>query len=226
MSNVTIAELQDAIPASKNELVPIYQYQALNPSGFTGDTRRIEIGTLLGSILKTYIQYPELNAETIEELFLDGKSPPVLLGGNWNSEIVPVGALPPDYANYDSTNRITTNNGIWTADRKGWVRAGIAGAAVGNTCVIRKNDITIHIGVNTHANWIQEMTFPVVPGDVILISTNGTPAAADWTRNPFTTIANAANLKWSGCYFIPEITDPLEFPQGFIKKYTYMDEGI
>ena len=37
-------------------------------------------------------------------------------------------ALAPDYSNMESTNRISTNNGSWTADRDGWVWLFATGA--------------------------------------------------------------------------------------------------
>ena len=46
MNNLTIAELEDALPISQDDYLPIFQQEALNPSGFPGDTRKFKFGSL------------------------------------------------------------------------------------------------------------------------------------------------------------------------------------
>jgi len=232
MGDVTIAELQAAVPVAKEHLLAIYQQSARNASGFSGDTRKLTVEQLMREAVheairektfpvgSTYVQYPVIAGGTLPGIFPDAESPKALYGGEWASEIVPVGLLPPCYADYDPKNKIVANNTSWTADKKGYVRCNISGAAVGNTCVIKKNDVTVQVGiVAVAAGWTYEALLPVLPGDVITLSTNGTPAAGDWARDPFKVAANAANLKWSGCYFVPERSNPLLFPQGFVRKW-------
>jgi len=110
----------------------------------------------------------------------------------------------PNYAEYHKQNKITANNGSWKVEHDGFVRCSISGAAVGNTCIVKKNDIIVYTGITTvAAGWTQETLVPVQVNDIITLSTNGAPAPADWTRDPFVTNATANNLKWSGCYFVP-----------------------
>jgi hypothetical protein len=89
----------------------------------------------------------------------------------------------PDYANMESTNRITTNGGQWTSDKTGYLR--LAGIGYGNT-----GHFTITIDGKSIANW-DSNTFTRF-GMVAPISKNQT-IAMSWDAT-----GGSPN-----CYFIP-----------------------
>jgi hypothetical protein len=100
----------------------------------------------------------------------------------------------PDYANQETTSRISTNNGTWTADRSGYVNCGAVGTGAGNGGVggftVTVNNVLISrnvvYGTDTTRTYIlQSNPIEVSKNDVIKIQ---------WAWGVFTSCS---------CYFIP-----------------------
>jgi hypothetical protein len=89
------------------------------------------------------------------------------------------GFMVPDYANMETVNRITANNGTWTVDRNGFVRAGVnhSGTNSGQTWaspVVYINNILVGAAYCLDTGNISGYTgiFPVRKGDIVKLSTN------------------------------------------------------
>jgi hypothetical protein len=82
----------------------------------------------------------------------------------------PLGPWAPDYAHLEGTNRITTNNGTWTADRDGFVRVTIQ--AMTNASALCAIDNAI-VGQNysgtdpAHSQAFLSDVYPVSVGNVV-----------------------------------------------------------
>ena len=102
----------------------------------------------------------------------------------------------PDYANMETTNRISANNGEWTADRDGYVfvQGKILTTANGwwhvvtvrINCKIVASSTTSQINGQIAENRHYSDTFPVSKGDVVQLSINSDPYTMEFA-----------------CYFIP-----------------------
>jgi len=60
MNNVTIAELQEALPLDEENYFAVFQQAAQNPSGFTGDTRKVRYDHFIDKIKSAVLEarYP------------------------------------------------------------------------------------------------------------------------------------------------------------------------
>lgn len=92
--------------------------------------------------------------------------------------------IAPDYANIETVNRITANNGTWTADRNGYVRLIINTFQTQGT-YFYINDVAV-FRVSASTGTYQNVIVPVSEGDVVKISTTST--------------INSGGI---GCHFIP-----------------------
>lgn len=92
---------------------------------------------------------------------------------------------PPDYANIESSNRITVNNGTWTVDRNGYVKisANFSTAFDNVACFVYINDREICLW--EQVAFMTEV-LQVRKGDIIRINMSST-------------------IYDGGCYFIPSI---------------------
>jgi hypothetical protein len=97
----------------------------------------------------------------------------------------------PDYANRESTNRISTNNGTWTADKSGYVvLKGVGYADSGHNwhrVEFYVNDVTVGGGYShteTTSIHTEHVLLPIDKGDVVKIFVDPSFSSAS-------------------CYFIP-----------------------
>jgi hypothetical protein len=97
----------------------------------------------------------------------------------------------PDYANKESTNRISANNGTWTAAKSGYVALSGAGYAdsssTWHTITFSVNNLAVEGGqsfTSGGAHHTESALLPVAKGDVIKISVAGV-------------------FDGASCYFIP-----------------------
>jgi hypothetical protein len=102
---------------------------------------------------------------------------------------------PPDYVKQETINRITTNNGTWTADRDGYVSCRVEGGTdtVGylpNVQIFINGKVAVHEsgGSSQGSNRASaSATLPVKKGDIVR----------------FNLYVDAAASFQSFCYFIP-----------------------
>jgi hypothetical protein len=116
------------------------------------------------------------------------------------------GFMVPDYANMETVNRITANNGTWTVDRNGFVllKCGDVNVASHTVDFYIDNVMVFRVGSNTLNNVAQ--VFPVKAGQVVKITDNQTPDIL-------------------GCYFIPPAFIKKELPVIVEKNGSYsLDE--
>ena len=92
------------------------------------------------------------------------------------------GAMVPDYANMETTNRISTNNGTWTVDRDGFIKWSITTSGSNRFYITINNNVVVQ-DTNASSEAVTGL-LPVKKGDVVKIN----------TLNSFTA---------AGCYFIP-----------------------
>jgi hypothetical protein len=112
---------------------------------------------------------------------------------------VPDVLMTPDYANMETVNRITVNDGTWTVDRAGFVqcKGNSHGSGVENAAVYINEKMVSFVGSGRSGdgtftnNMVTNVaTLPVVAGDVVRIHVENTPAPE----------ADATPIS---CYFIP-----------------------
>jgi hypothetical protein len=105
--------------------------------------------------------------------------------------------MTPDYANMESANRITANNGTWTADRSGFViiggTVGYSGQGAAQTiCSIQINNKEAYsdsANLTSSESAAFKTTLPVKTGDTVrILITNGNASVA--------------------CYFVPPVASP------------------
>lgn len=156
-----------------SDLVDIYQ-------GSSGPHIQVSIGS--GNTIQAVIKPGSITADELapglaEYLANSGTSQVV-----WEAH----GAFVPDYANMESTNRISINNGVWTADRPGFVRMyGYSGSSTTQAKLCINNQIMVW-GSGAGSNNVASGVFRVNKGDVCSIKDAG----------------GGVN-----CYFIPPMLD-------------------
>ena len=131
--------------------------------------------------------------------YAGGNRPPFLSGGvelaNVNQPNVP------DFSNYDPVNKITANNGEWTATQDGFVRLGAYTSSGNQVIIYYINNIIVSLfRTGTAGASDTEAMYPIKKGDVIKMTI---PNPSAWNIDPWT---SASNGQWSGCYFIPGLS--------------------
>jgi hypothetical protein len=119
-------------------------------------------------------------------------------------------SMTPDYANMETVNRITANNGTWTADRNGFVRIGVetyGGVPDTHYNVLINNKQTFSFHVSGQNGSEQTVVIPVKTGDVIRHS---------WgTTSPISILQGL-------CYFIPPVQVPV--PSGDPAQFAKLNQ--
>jgi hypothetical protein len=80
----------------------------------------------------------------------------------------------PDHARIETTSRISTNNGTWTADRAGFVRFYVANSVAGRTKAFINEEPVWEHQVGTAATGAGRGLFAVAKGDVVRIFSEST----------------------------------------------------
>jgi hypothetical protein len=96
----------------------------------------------------------------------------------------------PDYANVETTNRISANNGTWTVDRDGYVVCGMGGTSV-NSGSVSVNDVKVARIYSTGGSTLGAALLAVKTGDIVKIT------------SPYSPGETAAPAHGISCYFIP-----------------------
>jgi hypothetical protein len=135
----------------------------------------------------TKAEYDALEDPVGSDLYPSLKGKTVILTDVYpkNTRRIPM----PDYANVESTNRITANKGTWTADRTGYIKVILSSLRTGQDHIVVSinNQIIISQQLNGNTKVFTpdiNAVFPIIKGDLIQLG----------VQNYFDSV---------GCYFIP-----------------------
>jgi hypothetical protein len=126
----------------------------------------------------------------------------------------------PDYANQETINRITTNNGSWTVDRPGYVNAQVYNGNVTATRSIFINDkLVMRNGPPYSDAW---GVYQVSKGDVIILSsgsTTGFSCSCYFIPSKFSIIKNPTLVVEPGSdYSYDEQPVMIQLPDGTVRQ--------
>jgi len=121
--------------------------------------------------------------------------PPRQVPAPWSAEI----AFLPDYANIETTNKVTAATPRWTADRDGFVLVGNTSTSQNNWAKITVNGKPIALWLVVANHGLTNMVVPIKRGDVVELSAES-PLVSAFSVSPFTT-----NSVWAGVYYIPPV---------------------
>jgi len=160
--------VEATVPATAAEVVQNAMNTLLSPVAISGQFSDLNDTPNIENMVQTAVQ--DVLAEDIQSIVhaavadaVAALTPPTVLAA-WTV---------PDYARIESTNRISTNNGTWTADRDGFVRCRVSpptGGRLGVRFFVNNVEVFFYQGVAVSGSTSNIMnTFPVANGDVVRV---------------------------------------------------------